>query len=216
MIKEEISQKYAELAGGMQKLPVYRSLDAVPPNERIFWKQWAAAALYLIGMSFGRDSTFFADMQKAIDSEQFEGIPEAAGAAAGVLIAAQDSYNRGFAASLDQRVSGEIFGDLVNAADTALHGGHKDFAAVVAAAALEDSLKKIGALHGLNTSGKNLQDVVNLLKANQILTGGNAKFADGFVKMRNSALHAEWGKITDTEVGALIGFLKPLIAQYLS
>jgi len=216
MTKEEIRQRYAEVAQRIGRLPLYKSLDEVSDNERVDWRRWAADARHVIEMSFGKDSTFFSEMQKAISTEDRDGVPWAAGAVAALFLSGQENYDRGFDTSLDQRISGEIFGDLVNAADTALQGGHKDFAAVVAAAALEDSLKKIGGLHGLNTSGKNLQEVVNLMKSKQILTGGNAKFADGFVKMRNSALHAEWSKITDAEVGALIGFLKPIIAQYLS
>jgi hypothetical protein len=216
MIKEEISQKYAQLAEQMQKLPLYKDLGEVSPNERIFWKQWAADARHVIEMSFGKNSTFFAEMQKAIASENIDGIPWAAGAATGIFIAAQDNYNRGFAATLDQRISGEIFGDLLNSADAALRGAHKDSAAVLAAAAFEDSLKKIGTLNGVNTAGKELQKLINELTANQILTGSAVKIAGNFVKTRNAAMHAEWSKITDAEVGALIGFVQQLIAQHLS
>ena len=125
MIKEEISQKYAELAQHMEKLPLYHQFGFVEPNERIFWKRWAAEALHLIEISFSRDSSFFSEMQKAINSENIEGIPEAAGAATGVFVAAQDHYNRGFAASLRSAVSGEIFGDFLNFADKALRDGHR-------------------------------------------------------------------------------------------
>jgi hypothetical protein len=100
----------------------------------------------------------------------------------GIFIAAKNSYNRGFATSLDQRISGEIFGDFLNSASVALQEGHRDTAAVLAAVAFEESLKKIGTLKGLNTGGQELQDLVNLLKANQILTGASGKIAGNFVR----------------------------------
>jgi hypothetical protein len=215
MTKEQISQKYAELAQQMQRLPLYKDSQEVSANERVFWKRWAADALHLIERSFGSDSTLFSDIQNAITSDYNDGIPWAAQAAAGVLAAAQDNYNRGFATSLDQRISGEIFGDLLDSARVALKEGYKDSAAVLAAVAFEDSLKKIGALKGLNIAGKELYDLVNLLKANQILTGNSGQVAGNFVKTRNAALHAEWSKITEAEVGSLIALVQGLISQFL-
>lgn len=87
---------------------------------------------------------------------------------------------------------------------------------MLASVAFEDSLKKIGTLKGLSTAGMELQDLVNLLKANQILTGASGRIAGNFVKTRNAALHAEWSRITDSEVGALIGFVQQVIAQHLT
>ena len=216
MIKEEIKQRYADLAQGMPVGISQRDIDQVRPPERIIWKQWAASALNLIGISFGKDSTLFSEMGKAIASEEMGGIPWACGAAIGVFTAARDDYNLGFATALDQRISGEIFGDLLNSANAALQEGYKDSAAVLAAAAFEDSLKKIGILRGLEVGGRELQDLVNLLKAQQILTGASGKIAGNFVKTRNAAMHAEWNKITPEEVGGLIGFVQQMIVQHLS
>jgi hypothetical protein len=216
MIKEEITQRYAELAQKMPTALSYRDIHQVTPPERTSWKQWAASALNLIGISFGKDSTLFLEMEKALASEEMGGIPWACGAAIGVFTAARDDYNRGFATALDQRISGEIFGDLLNSANAALQEGYKDSAAVLAAAAFEDSLKKIGVLHGLEIGGRELQDLVNLLKAQQILTGASGKIAGNLVKTRNAAMHADWNKITAEEVGGLIGFVRQMIVQHLS
>jgi hypothetical protein len=216
MIKDDITQRYADLARQMQVLPINRSFDEVPINEVTFWKRWAASALNLVRISFGRESNFVPDMERAISSENVHGIPYAAAATAGIFAGAQDDYNRGFATTLDQRISGEIFGDFLNSASVALQEGHKDSAAVLAAVAFEDSLKKIGMLKGLNVAGKELHDLVNLMAANQILAGASVKIASSFVKTRNAAMHAEWSKITDADVSALIGFPQPIIAQYLS
>src|SRR4029077_11176050 len=140
-----------------------------------------------------------------------DGVPWAYGAATGIFAAAWDDYNRGFATTLDQRISGEIFGHLLNSANAALKEGYKGTAAVLAAAAFEDSLKKIGILHGVDVVEKELQNLVNLLKARQILTGASGKIAGDFVKTRNAAMHAEWNRITPAEVGGLIGFVQQVI-----
>jgi hypothetical protein len=101
MAKDEITQRYAELAQKMLTPLSHKDMAEVTPLERTFWKQWAANALNLIGISFGRDSTLYSEMGKAIASEITDGVPWACGAATGVFAAARDDYNRGFSTTLD-------------------------------------------------------------------------------------------------------------------
>ena len=103
-------------------------------------------------------------MQKAINSENIEGIPEAVGAATGVFVAAQDHYNRGFAASLNQRISGEIFGDFLNFADKALRDGRRRLRCHLPSCSTPRIAYKGSArFTALNTAGQDLSDVVGLL-----------------------------------------------------
>jgi hypothetical protein len=71
-------------------------------------------------------------------------------------------------------------------------------------------------LNGLDVAERELQEVVNALKAKQILIGGAGKLADQYVKTRNSALHANWEKVSPEEVGGLIGFVESLLVKHLS
>ena len=109
-----------------------------------------------------------------------------------------------------------MFGSLLNSASTALKEGHKDSAAVLASAAFEDSLKKIGALHGLTLEEEDLGNVIGALKGKQLLQGGAAKSAERYQSFRNFAMHANWEKITEEEVGGLIGFVEQLLLKHLS
>lgn len=216
MIETAISQRYAELAERMLGLAMYQDADQVSHDQMSFWKGWAASALNLIGISFGKDSTLYSAMEQAISTENTHGMPCAASAARGVFAGAKDDYNRGFATSLSQAISGEIFGDLLNSAHAALQEGYKDSAAVLAAAAFEDSLKKIGTLHGLDVAGKELAQVINALKGSQILKGGAGKTAEAFRDLRNNAFHAQWGNVSREEVASLIAFVREVVTKHLS
>jgi len=51
-------------------------------------------------------------------------------------------------------ISGEIFGDFIGLAKSALRENYKDVAAVLACAALEDSLKRFAETNGLSVGDK--------------------------------------------------------------
>jgi hypothetical protein len=68
----------------------------------------------------------------------------------------------------------------------------------------------------LNVAGKELGNVIGALKSKQLLQGGAATSAERYQGLRNSAMHANWEKITAEEVGGLIGFVEQLLLKHLS
>jgi len=103
----------------------------------------------------------------------------------------------------------------VVAAKTALAEGQKDVAAVLACAALEDTLKRFGRLKGLEVDGKSMQEVVNALKGKGLVSGAQKSLLDIMPKIRDSAMHADWGKLTLQDVGSVIGFVEHfLLSQF--
>jgi hypothetical protein len=100
--------------------------------------------------------------------------------AKGIFLAARADFEGGYVSTLAQGIAGEVFGSLLNSASTALKEGYKDSAAVLASAAFEDSLKRIGALHGLTLGEEDLGNVIGALKGRQLLQGGAAKSAERY------------------------------------
>jgi hypothetical protein len=84
------------------------------------------------------------------------------------------------------RNSGEVLGDFVSLARSALGEGYKDVAAVLACAALEDALKRFATSKGLAVAGKELQEVVNALKSAGHVVGGPKDFAGRHAKNSQS------------------------------
>jgi hypothetical protein len=113
-------------------------------------------------------------------------------------------------------VSGEVFGDFVALAKQALSEGNKDVAAVLACAALEDALKRFALANDLLVSDKSMQDVVNALKGSGLVGGAQKSLLDNMPKIRNSAMHADWDKLSEPVVNSVIGFVEQFLLTKFS
>ena len=134
----------------------------------------------------------------------------------GVLINMREEIKGGLVRSLADETVGEIIGDLVALAKTELRAGFKDVAAVLASAALEDALKRKAEELGINVEGKTMDTIVNALKGKSFFKGPQASIVASYVKLRNSAMHTDWGKIQESDVSGLIGFLEPFLLQHFA
>ena len=96
-------------------------------------------------------------------------------------------------------------------AKNALANDEKDVAAVLACAALEDALKRYATLNGLDVDGKEMQDVINALKAKGLVGGPQKSLLESMPKVRNAAMHPDWQRITAQDVGSVIGFVEQFL-----
>lgn len=134
----------------------------------------------------------------------------------GILLNVREDLAAGLIRSISTEAAGEVIGDLIALARTQLKAGYKDVAVVLAAAALEDSLKRKADELGINVEGKTLDTIINALKAKSFFKGPQAPIVSSYVKLRNAAMHADWGKIDEADVSSLIGFLEPFVIQHFS
>jgi hypothetical protein len=111
----------------------------------------------------------------------------------GVLRSYASDIKGGRLGSLRLEFQGQVFADFVNAAKTAMSEGSKDVAAVLAAAALEDTLKRYGEAKNLDVDDRDLQTVINTLRSAGLLSAPQGALLKGMVPFRNKALHAEIG-----------------------
>jgi len=118
--------------------------------------------------------------------------------------------------SLRLEYQGQIFADLMNAAKSAVAEGAKDVAAVLAAAALEDTLKRFAEVKALDVEDKDLSNVINALKGAGLLSAPQSALLKGMVPFRNKALHAEWEKITEAETAGVIAFVEEFLIRRFS
>jgi len=178
------------------------------------WKQWATSAQSLILAVYGEFSPHYRNYVEAFG--KCNGYDYEVMALKGVFLAAKDDFEGGYVFNVDLRVSGEVFGDFVSLAKQALSEGHKDVAAVLACASLEDALKRYAASSGISTGGKSMQEVVNALKSGGLVAGAQKSLLDTMPKMRNYALHADWNKFSDPEVNSVIGFVEQFLLSKFS
>ena len=134
----------------------------------------------------------------------------------GILRAMASDIKGGRLGNLRLEFQGQVFADFLNAAKHALSEERKDVAAVLAAAALEDTLKRYAEAKGLKVEDAELSNVINALKAAGLLSATQGALLKGMIPFRNKALHAEWGKIDTVEVQGVIAFVGEFLSTKFS
>jgi hypothetical protein len=178
------------------------------------WGAWSSAVTNLFLIAFGKDSNYYNIFSKQYDN--FKNYISQLDQAKGIFKSAKIDYESGFVISLEKQISGEIFGDFISLAKNALLEKHKDVAAVLACAALEDALKKYAFINSLDINDKAMSEVVNMLKANGLVKGAQKTLLDTMPKIRNYAMHANWDKFNIEDVSSIIGFVEQFLINNFS
>jgi hypothetical protein len=119
--------------------------------------------------------------------------------------------------SLERRVESDVLSDLVQLARAVLEApgdGPKNVAAVLTAAAYEDTLRRIAREHAGVIGRDDLSDVVLQLKNAGLLVSPQLGIVQSFLNFRNRALHAEWDQIDRTSVGSGLTLVQELLLKH--
>lgn len=214
-MKDVFSKRFSELEESYKTIPFKDSGmggGRYVPNG--LWYQWATSAQNLILAVFGQQSPHYLNFSKAY--EKCGGSESGVSTLHGIFQSAKDDFLGGYVFDLDLRISGEVFGDFVVLARQSLSEGHKDVAAVLACAALEDALKRYASIKELDVSDKTMSEVVKALKAEGLVSGAQKSLLDAMPRIRNMAMHAEWQKISEPDVSSVIGFVEQFLLSKFS
>ena len=210
MLRDTFLKRFGELEAEFEKLPFepregYR--NTIVRNG--YWRKWATSAQSLISASFGDSSPHIRNFTALY--EKCDGVDYEVRALQAVFLSAKSDFEGGYVFNVEMRVSAEVFGDFITLARQSLAEGQKDVAAVLACAALEDSLKRFASTKGLDTTDKTLSEIVNSLKASGHVGGAQKSLLEAMPRIRNAALHAEWAKVSEPEVGSVIAFVEQFL-----
>jgi hypothetical protein len=209
-VLEQLIRRFRELEEQISSIKWKRSESSnslyAPADE---WRRWASSAMHLIHMAFGDTSPHCINFKEVYD--RCTGYDFDFAELKGVFLGASADYRGGYVFSVEASISGEVLGDFVAMAKLALDDGHKDVAAVLACAALEDTLKRFGRLNGVDVDNKALQEVVGALKSKGLVSGAQKSLLDVMPKIRDFAMHANWSKIQDADVRSVLGFVEQFL-----
>jgi hypothetical protein len=137
----------------------------------------------------------------------------------GTLGALKRDLRAGLVGSIARQAAGEVLGDMLGLAKEALsHSGDgpKNVAAVLTAAAFEDTIRGMGASLAGVVGRPDLSDVLTALKQSGIFVGAAFTTAQSYLKFRNDALHADWTALSPAVVGSCLVFVEHLIVTHFS
>jgi hypothetical protein len=212
---ELVIQRFSELEEQLKKLPIIPGdSQSSPYVDSQSWQKWTTSVLNILERIFKKDSSHYTNFKYIYDKKgnNLHALREATG----VFLAAKEDYENNYLFTLESSLTGELLGDFVTLAKEALTEGYKDVAAVLASAALEDTLKKYATSKGLEVGTKNMHEVVNALKSEGLVTGAQKSLLDIMPKLRDYAMHANWDKITPAEAGGIIGFVENFLLSHFS
>jgi hypothetical protein len=214
-MQEAFARRFVELEEKRRSIPfhtfVHGTGSYVPDGE---WQGWATSVQSLLRAVFGEESEQYKNF--SIAYKKCNGVSDTVRALYHIFTSAKEDFEGGYVFNVELRVSGEVFGDFVVLARTALDEGHKDVAAVLACSALEDALKRYATVNGLVVDDKGMADVVNALKGAGLVAGAQKAILDRMPTIRNYALHANWEKISEPDVGGVIGFVEQFLLTKFS
>jgi hypothetical protein len=125
----------------------------------------------------------------------------------------------GLIGALRQQVTGEVLTDFIQLARTVLNqdgDGAKNVAAVLGAAAFEDTIRRIGAAFVGIIGKDDLADVLNKLKDAGLIQSPQIGIAQSYLSFRNHALHAHWEKIGRESIHSILGFTEQLLLKHFA
>ena len=178
------------------------------------WEGWATSAENLIRAVYGEAAPHYKNYRK--EYSECRGGESDLKSMFSIFRSAKADFDGGYVFDVELRVSGEVFGDFIALARQSLSEGHKDVAAVLACAALEDAIKRLAGSNGLPTDGKTMADLVNALKAAGLVSGAQKSLLDAMPRIRNMAMHAEWSKLTEPDVSSVLGYVEQLLLSKFS
>jgi hypothetical protein len=182
-------------------------------------------ALGMLGLTHGENSTQIAALRDAVASFQknkentFRAARETADSSLGALRNLKREVEEGLVGNLRREVTGEVLGDLLQLGKVTLDEGtdnSKNVAAVLVAAAFEDTIRRLGAAYcGIHTR-ESLPDILAKLKAAEVLKGSQVGVVQSHFQFRNDAMHADWSKIDVVGVKTVMALVQELLLKHFS
>jgi hypothetical protein len=139
--------------------------------------------------------------------------------AIGALKNLKREIEAGLTGSLRQQVTGEVLTDFIQLARAVLNlqtDGAKNVAAVLAAAAFEDTIRRMGATLAGVIGEDDLSDVLKRLKDAGAIQSPQVGIAQSYLSFRNQALHANWDKIERESIHSVLGFVEQLLLKHFA
>lgn len=115
--------------------------------------------------------------------------------------------------SVRVEASSQVLIDFLDMARRALDGGQIDVAAVLACAALEDSLKRYAQIHHLPVRDQPLSELIDTLEAAGLVNGDQGELLCSYNAIRRKAFRAEWDALEAADVRRVMAFVEGFLLQ---
>jgi len=121
----------------------------------------------------------------------------------------------GLLGDLGDRVRAETLDNFLDHGAAYLTESRKMEAGVIAGVVFEDTIRRIYRNKIADDKGKKLEDIINALKTQNVITGQQSKQAKVAAHVRNMASHAQWDEFDTAGVQDTIQVTRRFLADHL-
>jgi hypothetical protein len=210
----------------MDKADILKRINellALPPTENIV--ELVNGCVSMLVLVYGGKSPQLAHFKTSIAQITVGGATgvwedqEKTLVAQGTLINLKREIEGGLTGNLKQQITGEVLIDFIQLARSILDekgDGAKNVAAILAAAAFEDTIRRMGENLAGVIGQDDLSDVLKKLKDAGAIQSPQVGIAQSYLSFRNHALHANWDKIQRESIHSVLGFVEQLLIKHFA
>jgi hypothetical protein len=195
-----------------------------PPSEELVSEVIHGTLSVLVAM-YGADSSQETIWRASLDRIRIENpnndsviFVRSIAATRGILSTLLNELNSGFIGSLRNAMTSEILGSFVKLAHSVLDEfgeNGKDVAAVLTAAAFQDTIRYLASKNGLEERST-LPEILEELKEEGILQNLQSSHTQSYLGFCNRAFHAEWTDLDMRSVKNTLAFTESLLSKHFS
>lgn len=177
------------------------------------WHERIAGTMTLLSAVYGENSP---QQQTLVNVLKSNGPDIANIAAIGQLRNLKSELQAGLVGSLRLTLTGGVLGDLLVLARELFDENPSRFKipAVLAAAAFEDTLRRLAREKSGVDDRRKLGAVIEELRTHRVVTDAQNTIAVGHLKLRNDALHGDWEQIERASVASMLAFTEEMILKH--
>lgn len=180
-------------------------------NLELF-EQWRTRSIILIEYNFGKNSFYFENFKKQVESHRIEQIEKGVA----ILQAMKDDLQEGFLEDLHELIAAEVFTDFLDMADYLIEKKYKDPAVFVASCVLEDSLRRLSDKNKIVIKREdNIGSLNQKLLQGKIYNKNVFGQVQAWQKIRDSANHGKWEEYTLQDAEDLCKWVRRFVSEYL-
>jgi hypothetical protein len=210
----------------MEKDNILKRIDELllAPNSTILHEELPHATASLLSLVHGERSPQLALFNKDLD--KIRAVSHAVGNPHSIVRSSHAALHNlkseieaGLTGNLRQQITGEVLTDLIQLSRTVLSNQGdqaKNVAAVLAAAAFEDTIRRMGKSFAGVIGQDDLSNVLAKLKDAGVIQSPQVGIAQSYLSFRNHALHANWDKIEKESIHSVLGFVEQLLLKHFS
>ena len=214
MIEQNIRAKILDLVGRSERLIISTAGVARDTRHLSECRAWITEALNVLELAVPMSKNAYRRQVEKIE-ERTSSYPSSVASIAEIFRALLTDIDAGLLGDLANKIRAETFDNFLDHAELYRQKKRKNEAGVIAGVVFEDTVRRIYRDKIGGDGGQKLEDLINFLARQNVITGQQAKQAKVGSHVRTKATHAQWDEFDLNGVESTIQITKTFLREHL-